>query len=86
MKGKISVLGVLIIIVGGIIGGLIADLTHNISFLSWLSYGGTFGIATGAPMVIDLGIMKFTFGLTVNITVAVVIGLLVSVIIWKKVN
>ncbi len=84
MKEKINIWGILIVVLGGIIGGFISEITKHISFLNWLSYGGTFGIATNAPMVIDLGILKLTFGLTINITIAVVIGLIIAVIIWKK--
>ena len=74
----------LILIIGAVMGSFIASLTRGIPFLSWLSFGGTFGIATSSPMVVDIGVLQLTFGLTFHITVAVILGLIIAGLICRK--
>ncbi|MBO5389832.1 MAG: DUF4321 domain-containing protein [Lachnospiraceae bacterium] len=73
----------LIILLSGIVlGGFLGYLCRNVSFLSWLSYGQTFGLSS--PVVLDLGIMVVTFGLTISINIASIIGIIIGIIIYKK--
>lgn len=74
----------LILIIGAVLGSFVASLTRGISFLSWLSFGGTFGLSTGAPLVLDIGVMQLTFGLTFHITVAVILGLIAAGLVCRK--
>lgn len=70
----------LLILAGIVLGSFIATLTAGISGLSWLSYGQTFGFEN--PIVLDLGIMVVTFGMTIKITIASIIGIIVAAIIY----
>ncbi len=73
----------LIILLSGIVlGGFIGYLCRNVGFLSWLNYGQTFGLSS--PVVLDLGIMVLTFGLTISINIASIIGIILGIIIYKK--
>ena len=72
----------LIILSGIVLGGFLGYLCRNIGWLSWLAYGQTFGLSQ--PVVLDLGIMIFTFGLTITINIASIIGILLGIIIYKK--
>lgn len=72
----------LILLSGIVLGGFIGYLCRNISFLSWLNYGQTFGLSS--PVVLDLGILVLTFGLTVSINIASIIGIIIGIIIYKK--
>ena len=45
--------------------GLIGQLTAGVSWLNWLSYGKSFGIAS--PIVLNLGVANLTFALTFDI-------------------
>ncbi len=73
----------LIILLSGIVlGGFLGYLCRNVSFLSWLNYGQTFGLSS--PVVLDLGIMVITFGLTISINIASIIGIIIGIIIYKK--
>ncbi len=73
----------LIILLSGIVlGGFIGYLCRNVGFLSWLNYGQTFGLSS--PVVLDLGIMVITFGLTISINIASIIGIILGIIIYKK--
>lgn len=79
-KGKWTLL--LILLSGIVLGGFIGYLCRDVSWLSWLSYGQTFGLAT--PVVLDLGIMILTFGLTISINIASILGIVLGIIIYKK--
>ena len=67
----------LMILAGIVLGSFLATLTANISWLSWLSYGQTFGVQN--PIVLDLGVIILTFGLTIKITIASIIGIIIVV-------
>lgn len=76
--------GVLIVIVMGVvIGEIITYLTSGINALEWLSIGYRFGLTS--PLVLDLNILSLTFGLAININVAVIIGLIISAFIYRYV-
>ena len=78
-KGKWTFL--LILLSGIVLGGFIGYLCRGIGWLSWLNYGQTFGLSS--PIVLDLGIMVLTFGLTITINIASIIGIIIGIIIYK---
>ena len=62
----------LMILAGVVLGGFIGQLSAGVPALRWLNYGQTFGLSN--PLVLDLGILVLTFGLTIKITIAGIIG------------
>ena len=50
---------------------------------SFLNYGQTFGLAE--PLILDLGILCITFGLTIKITVASIIGIVIGIIVYRMI-
>ena len=74
----------LIFILSGIVlGGLLGVLAEKVSWLWWLSYGEEFGLTD--PVVLDLSVLKITFGLWIKINVASIIGMILAVLIYRKV-
>lgn len=71
----------LLILTGIVLGGFIGNLAAGVSWLSWLAYGQTFGLTS--PLILDLGIMVLTFGLTIRITIASIIGVLLAILIYR---
>lgn len=71
------------LLAGLVIGGLLGKLASGVSWLWWLSYEQSFGLES--PIVLDLNVLKLTFGLIVNINVASIIGMILAVFIYKKV-
>ena len=61
-------LNLLLILIGVVLGTMVAQLTADISYMSWLSFGLDFG--TKSPVVVDLGLFSITFGIRITITVA----------------
>ena len=71
----------LLILCGIVLGGFIGMLADGVSFLSFLNFGQTFGLSS--PVVLDLGVLTLTFGLTIRISIASILGVVISVIIYK---
>ena len=71
----------LLILAGIVLGGFIGVLAERVPALSWLSYGQTFGVET--PIVLNLGLVVITFGLTIKITIASIIGVIISIFIYR---
>ncbi len=67
----------LLILAGIVIGGFIGNLFPS----TWLNYGQTFGLIN--PFVLDLGIMTITFALTIKITIASILGIVIALIIYR---
>ena len=71
----------LLLLAGIVLGGFIGNLASGVSGLSWLNYGQSFGLTN--PIVFDIGILVITFGLTIRITIASIIGVLIAIIIYR---
>ena len=71
------------ILSGLVIGGLLGELSKNIDWLWWLSYGNEFGLTT--PLTLDLSVLKIQFGLTIKISIASIIGMAIAIFIYRKV-
>ena len=81
-KGSKNAWALFLLILGGIVlGGLIGMLAEGVPALSWLSYGQSFGL--DEPIVLNLGVLVVTFGLSIKITMASIIGVILSVIIYR---
>lgn len=70
----------MLILAGIVLGSFIATLTAGLPGLGWLSFGQTFGFQN--PIVLDLGVMIITFGLTIKITIASILGIIIAAIIY----
>ena len=71
----------LLLLSGIVLGSFIGDLAQNIPGLSWLSFGQSFGL--DSPLIINLGVIVITFGLTIRITMASIIGVVLALVIYR---
>ena len=71
------------LLAGLVVGGLLGRLASSGSWLWWLSYEQEFGLQT--PLVLDLSVLKLTFGLMFKINIASIIGMVLSIFIYKKI-
>lgn len=77
----------LLLLCGVVIGSFLGMLTRDISWLSWLDYGMTFGIGSDAgngALVLNLGVICLTFGLTIKISIAGIIGVVIAFLVYRK--
>ncbi len=68
---------VLLILIGFVIGGFIGTYFEG----TFLNYGQNFGLSN--PIVLDLGFFILTFGLSIHITIASVIGVVISLVVYR---
>ena len=70
-------LPVLLVLIGFMIGGFIGSYFQG----TLLNYGQSFGLSS--PIVLDLGFFVLTFGLTIHITIASVIGVVLALVVYR---
>ena len=71
------------ILSGLVVGGLLGELATTVKGLGFLAYGQEFGITE--PFVMDVGILRLTLGFIIRINIASIIGLLLSVFVYRVV-
>ena len=67
----------LLILAGIVVGGFIGTAFPD----TFLNYGQSFGLTN--PFVLDLGIIAITFGLTIKITIASIIGIAIALVVYR---
>ena len=63
------------------LGGFIGEMTARVPGVSWFNFGESFGL--NDPLVLNLGILVITFGLSIRITMASIIGVIVAILIYR---
>ncbi len=72
----------LLILCGIVIGSFISSLLSQLTGFSWINYGESFGLTS--PIELDLGVLSVTFGFTLKITVGSIIGVALSILLYRK--
>ena len=83
VKEKVILISLLFVLSGLVRGGLIGNVASNVSWLSWLSYGEEFGLMD--PLVLDLNVLSLTLGLTIKINIASILGVIIALVVYRKV-
>lgn len=83
MRNKNGWILLLLLLSGVVLGGFLGTLSEGISWLSWLNFGQGFGLDT--PLVLNLGVMVITFGMTIRITMAGLIGIAIALLVYRYV-
>ena len=83
VKDKNIWLLLVFILSGLVIGGLLGELSKNVDWLWWLSYGQSFGISE--PIELNLSVITVSFGLMFKITISSIIGMVLAIFIYRKV-
>lgn len=81
IRGKNNWALFLLILSGIMLGGFIGNLLSGVPGFGWLNYGQTFGLTS--PIIFDIGIMVITFGLSIKITIASIVGVLLAILIYR---
>ena len=84
--GKRSWVLLLMILAGIVVGSFIGYLCRDIPYLSLLNYGKDFAIGSsdGGTLRIDIGILVLDFALTIKLTIAGILGVLLSVLVYRR--
>lgn len=68
---------IIVVLIGFVIGRFVGTYFDG----TFLNYGQTFGM--NSPVELDLGFLIFTFGLKIQITIASVLGVIASLLVYK---
>ncbi len=72
------------ILAGIVLGGFISHICASQQYLGWLAWGQQIGLSTNSPAVIDLVIIKFAIGFELNVTVAQIFTVILSILLFNK--
>ena len=81
MRNKNFWILLILMLSGIVLGGFLGSLAEGISWLSWLNFGQSFGL--DSPLTLNLGVLIITFGLSIKITMASIIGVAVALLIFR---
>ena len=70
----------LLLMAGIVLGGFIGEVASGFPALAWLNFGESFGVKE--PIVLNFGILVITFGLTIRITMASIIGVIIAILTY----
>ena len=82
MKKKNGWILLIILLAGIVVGGFMSELTKDVSWLRWLSYGSSFGLEE--PVTLNLSVITISLGLQIKITIAGIIGMMIGIFLYKK--
>lgn len=68
-----------LVLIGIVVGSLLSKVTASVAALGWLSYALTFGLES--PVVLDLSVIRLTFGLSVDLSIAVILCVVISLVV-----
>ena len=74
---KVNWVLLVLVLVGFVIGRFIGTYFEG----TFLNYGQSFGMSE--PVVLNLGFIILTFGLTIQITIASVIGVVIALVVYR---
>lgn len=74
---KVNWTFVVLVLIGFVIGRFIGTYFDG----TFLNYGQSFGLSE--PVILDMGFIILTFGLKIQINIASVIGVIISLIVYR---
>ena len=77
MKSKNGWTCLILVLAGIVLGGFIGNLFPS----SFMNFGQTFGLTN--PLILDFGILSITFALTIKITIASILGIVIALLIYR---
>ncbi|MDD3254153.1 MAG: DUF4321 domain-containing protein [Lachnospiraceae bacterium] len=81
MRNKNFWILLLLLLAGIVLGGFLGNLAQGVSWLSWLNFGQSFGL--DSPIILNFGVLIITFGLSIRITMASIIGVAIALIVYR---
>lgn len=84
MKWNKALVFILFLLTGITLGVLLTEVFSNVSFLNWLSYGQEIGVGFPNPIVIDISVLKLSFGFSININIIKMLCIIFCLWLYKK--
>ena len=70
-----------LVLIGIVLGTLVARVTAGVPALGWLSYALSFGLEE--PLRLDLSVIRLTFGVNIDLSVSVILFTVLSLVIGR---
>lgn len=83
MKWKKTLVFILFLLTGIILGTLLSELVARVSFLSWLCIGREIGVGHPVPISIDLAVVKLSFGFAVDVNIIKMLCIIFCLWLYK---
>ena len=77
---KNNLLLLFFVLVGAVLGGIIGEVFG--SYVGFLNYGESIGFK---PVTVNLSIIQLTLGFSMRLTLSGIIGLLLGILLFKKI-
>ena len=71
----------ILLLTGIVLGGFLGSLADGVPWFSWMNFGQSFGL--DEPLVLNLGMLVITFGLSIKITMASILGVAAALFIYR---
>ncbi|WP_330381819.1 DUF4321 domain-containing protein [Defluviitalea phaphyphila] len=72
-----------LLLLGGIVlGGFIGHYLGQVPYMQWINYGKEFGLKN--PLTLDLDILYIQFSITIEFTIASILGIIAAILIYRK--
>lgn len=78
-----TIVFVLFFLTGITLGTLLSNLFAGIPILSWLTYGQSIGVGIPNPVMIDLSVFQFAFGIGFDINIIKMLCILLCLWLYK---
>lgn len=86
MKMKKGLVFGLFLLGGVLLGSLLTEVAENVSFLHFLTWGKSIGIGVPNPVSIDLSVITFSIGFSLQMNLALLICIVAALIFYAKVG
>lgn len=83
MLAKNSKYFIFVILLGGICGTILGDLIGT-RFSNFVFLKSAYTIGTSKPLILDLKIMSLTLGVSFNINIMTIIGIILAILLYRK--
>jgi len=72
----------ILFLAGMVVGGFIGYYLGQNPLFEWLNYGKVFGLEE--PLTLELGIIHLVLGITININIASIFGMVLGGLIYRQ--
>lgn len=81
---KRTIAFIFFMLAGITLGAFISKISAGTQYFDWLSWGQSVGLSTDNPAVLDLIVIKIAFGFVLKVTIAQIITVLLSILLFSK--
>ena len=83
MKWKKTLIFVLFLLAGIVLGTLLTSLCASVSFLSWLTAGVQIGVGVPEPILLDIAVFQLSFVFAIDINIIKIVCILACIWLYK---